>query len=126
MRIRVDTIYEVWTLTRDIELPEGKTVDDIKNISMKWGVGSIEFKDGTIEEGCFEENHDNDHEYFKRPEKLTYEDTDGLIDIQAISQETGIDSNYFISGPPIMIKTFKQLLIEKGVEAQNILTDDWE
>ena len=76
MRIRVDTIYEVWTLTRDIELPEGKTVDDIKNISMKWGVGSIEFKDGTIEEGCFEENHDNDHEYFKRPEKLTYEDTD--------------------------------------------------
>ncbi len=74
MRIRVDTIYEVWTLTRDVELPEGKTVDDIKDIHMKWGEGDIEFKDGTTLEGYFVEDHDNDHEYFKRPEKLTFEE----------------------------------------------------
>jgi len=75
MKIRVDTKYEFWGYT-EVELPEGRTVDDIINIYMKWGVGSIEFKDGTIEEGCFEENHDNDHEYFKRPERLTFEDND--------------------------------------------------
>jgi len=73
MKIRVDTKYEFWGYT-EVELPEGRTVDDIINIYMKWGVGSIEFKDGTIEEGCVEENHDNDHEYFKRPETLTFEE----------------------------------------------------
>ena len=73
MKIRVDTIYEVWTLT-EVELPEGKTIDDINNIYMKWGTGHIEFKDGTTLKEYFVENHDNDHEYFKRPEKLTFEE----------------------------------------------------
>jgi len=27
-------------------------------------------------EDCIVENHDNDHHYFKRPEKLTYVDND--------------------------------------------------
>ena len=76
MRIRVDTIYEVWTLTRDIELPEGKTVDDIKNIYVKGGEGSIEFKDGTILKDYFTENHDEDGQYFDRPEKLTFAESD--------------------------------------------------
>ena len=76
MRIRVDTIYEVWTLTRDIELPEGKTVDDIKNIYVKGGEGSIEFKDGTTLKEYFTENHDSDHHYFDRPEKLTFAESD--------------------------------------------------
>lgn len=58
--------------------------------------------------------------------KYFYEDTDGLIDIELIYKENGIDSNYFISGPPLMIKLFKKALFEKGVPASNVLTDDWE
>jgi NAD(P)H-flavin reductase len=58
--------------------------------------------------------------------KLFIEDTDGIIDINQIFLDNGIDSNYFISGPPSMIKVFKQALITKGVSGQNVLTDDWE
>ncbi|NEW84863.1 MAG: FAD-dependent oxidoreductase [Mariniphaga sp.] len=55
-----------------------------------------------------------------------YEDKDGLINIDQIYQESAIESNYFISGPPSMIRAFKNTLIEKGVPTSNILTDDWE
>jgi len=55
-----------------------------------------------------------------------YQDTQGIIDIKSIFNENGIDNNYFISGPPIMIKSFKKVLIDNGVPAQNVLTDDWE
>jgi len=58
--------------------------------------------------------------------KLYYEDKDGILDIQSIADDNGTDSNYFISGPPAMIKAFKQTLIGKGVPAGNVLTDDWE
>jgi NAD(P)H-flavin reductase len=58
--------------------------------------------------------------------KSYYEDTDGTLNISQIFNENGIDSNYFISGPPAMIKTFKNTLIEKGVPTENVLTDDWE
>ena len=54
------------------------------------------------------------------------QDTDGVIDIEKIFDQNGVDSNYFISGPPVMIKLFKQSLIQKGVPAGNVLTDDWE
>ena len=58
--------------------------------------------------------------------KIFYEDVDGLLNIQRIFSENGTNSDYFVSGPPIMIKTFKQSLIAKGVLAKQILTDDWE
>ena len=58
--------------------------------------------------------------------KSYYEDKDGIIDIQSITSENSINSNYFISGPPAMIKAFKRALIEKGVPPANVLTDDWE
>jgi len=58
--------------------------------------------------------------------RIFYQDEDGIIDIQQIFDENGIASNYFISGPPAMIKAFKQALIIKGVAVQNVLTDDWE
>ena len=75
MEIRVDTKYEVWGYT-EVELPEGKTSDDIKEMYMKWGHGSIVFKDGTTLERYFEEDHDNDHEFFKRPLELTFEEVE--------------------------------------------------
>lgn len=58
--------------------------------------------------------------------KIYYEDVDGLLDIDKIFSESGINSDYFISGPPIMIKLFKQALFDKGVPLIRILTDDWE
>lgn len=58
--------------------------------------------------------------------KIFFENKDGILDIEKIFEENGVTSNYFISGPPIMIKSFKQSLIAKGVAVDNILTDDWE
>lgn len=58
--------------------------------------------------------------------KLYYENESGLIDIQEVFNENHPDSNYFISGPPAMIRTFKQTLISLGVQSKYILTDDWE
>lgn len=58
--------------------------------------------------------------------KFFIEDTDGIINIQSIANENSVDNNYFISGPPTMIKSFKRTLIEKGIPAYLILTDDWE
>ena len=55
-----------------------------------------------------------------------YEDKDGILKINSIADDNDLNSNYFISGPPVMIKTFKQALIEKGLPSQSILTDDWE
>ena len=58
--------------------------------------------------------------------KIYYEDIDGKINIENILNENGTNATYFISGPPSMIKSFKQTLIEKGVPLDNVLTDDWE
>lgn len=58
--------------------------------------------------------------------KLFNEDKDGIINIKSIAEDNGVDNNYFISGPPAMIKNFKCSLLEKGVPAGNVLTDDWE
>lgn len=58
--------------------------------------------------------------------KLFHEDKDGILNIQSIADENGSNSNYFISGPPVMIKAFKKTLIKLGVPTGNILTDIWE
>ena len=57
---------------------------------------------------------------------IFYENKDGVIDIVKIHEQNGNESNYFISGPPVMIKIFKNKLIELGVPKENVLTDDWE
>ncbi len=58
--------------------------------------------------------------------KLIYEDVDGILDINNIFSENGTKCDYFISGPPLMIKAFKHALIAKGVSSTQVLTDDWE
>lgn len=55
-----------------------------------------------------------------------YQNEQGILDIDIIHQNAKEDSSFFISGPPVMIKTFKQTLIGQGVTIINILTDDWE
>jgi len=63
--------YDVWVST-DVELPEGKTPDDIEGVWFKWGEGLIEFKDGTSIEGIEQEEIGGD--YFKRPTTITLMD----------------------------------------------------
>lgn len=58
--------------------------------------------------------------------KYVYENEVGVIDIEQIFNENGATINYFISGPPAMIKAFKKTLIGKEVPIGNVLTDDWE
>ena len=68
----------------------------------------------------------------KRPDnskhsiEIFYRDTQGVIDIEYILGNNDLHSHYFISGPPFMIKDFKQKLTCKGVPKNNIFTDDWE
>ena len=76
MIINVYTKYDVYGMT-EVELPEGKTVDDIKDIWLKSCEGSIEFTDGTIEEGYFEDNQEENGEWFKRPVELSFEELGG-------------------------------------------------
>ena len=57
---------------------------------------------------------------------IHYEDVDGFLDIKHIFNESDLNSDYFITGPPVMIKAFKQGLINEGVPASQVLTDDWE
>jgi len=58
--------------------------------------------------------------------KSYLEDKNGVIDIAQIFDNNGIHSCYFISGPPTMIRAFKNTIVEKGVPLSNVLTDDWE
>jgi ferredoxin-NADP reductase len=50
----------------------------------------------------------------------------GMLDIDEIFNENGIDSCYFISGPQLMISSFRQKLLKNGVQENNIKTDEWE
>lgn len=58
--------------------------------------------------------------------KIYYQDVDGMLNISEIFNNHGNESVYFISGPPLMIKTFKKFLLDKNVNEENIRTDDWE
>lgn len=55
-----------------------------------------------------------------------YEDKDGMLNIDKIYKENGYIHSYFISGPPVMIKLFKQRLVTFGVSETKIFTDEWE
>jgi len=55
-----------------------------------------------------------------------YEDIDGMLNIEKIYKDNGYIPSYFISGPPVMIKLFKQKLLALGVTEVNIYTDEWE
>lgn len=56
---------------------------------------------------------------------LTFEDANGLLDIKKIHEENK-NTTYFISGPPLMINNFRSYLLLKGIEKNEIITDDWE
>lgn len=54
------------------------------------------------------------------------QDTDGMLNIGNIFEKNGIRSDYFVSGPPLMIRNFRKYLVENGLSAEKVHTDDWE
>ena len=58
--------------------------------------------------------------------KVYYENENGIINIAQILEESDRTTSFFISGPPIMIKTFKSYLVVNGVGENQVKTDDWE
>lgn len=55
-----------------------------------------------------------------------YEDIDGLLNIAGIVQQHSTNDVFYLSGPPVMIKSFKNYFISKSVPESNIKTDEWE
>jgi ferredoxin-NADP reductase len=58
--------------------------------------------------------------------EIKYQDTEGILDIKRITKANRLSSAYFISGPQIMISTFRQELIREGITQYCIFTDEWE
>jgi ferredoxin-NADP reductase len=57
---------------------------------------------------------------------IKYENIDGILDIEKIFNENGDQITYFISGPQIMISSFKSRLLGFGLSESSIKTDEWE
>lgn len=57
--------------------------------------------------------------------EIVSEKEKGFIDIDEIFEKND-NTNYYISGPPQMIKSFRNQLIDRGIAQKDILTDDWE
>lgn len=55
-----------------------------------------------------------------------YQDINGILNIEKIYSKCNFHSTFFISGPPLMIKFFREFLISAKVPNSQILTDDWE
>jgi ferredoxin-NADP reductase len=55
-----------------------------------------------------------------------YEDAAGFLDIEHIMQKQSIGDNFYISGPPDMIKSFRQYLIKIGMPENSVYTDEWK
>ncbi|MCL5020935.1 MAG: FAD-dependent oxidoreductase [Bacteroidetes bacterium] len=58
--------------------------------------------------------------------KVVYQDSEGVISIDQTLDENGKDATFFISGPPVMVTSFKRVLSSKGIADANIRTDEWE
>ncbi|NQU31802.1 MAG: hypothetical protein HQ521_01085, partial [Bacteroidetes bacterium] len=57
--------------------------------------------------------------------RISYEVSNGTLNIRQILKENDPGATYFISGPPTMLLSFKNFLLSNGVVENNILTDDW-
>jgi len=56
---------------------------------------------------------------------IVYQDIEGILDIGNIYAENK-GSTFFISGPPVMISSFKKFLLSHNCPEEKVITDDWE
>ncbi len=57
--------------------------------------------------------------------RIINENSEGMLDIDAIYKLNKASSVYYISGPLEMIRNFKEYLV-KVVDSESVITDDWE
>jgi ferredoxin-NADP reductase len=57
---------------------------------------------------------------------IVYAESEGMLKINSIFGRHGKSAVYFLSGPPVMIKTFRKQLTMLGVPEQQVRTDEWE
>lgn len=55
-----------------------------------------------------------------------YQEREGVLDIEKIVAENPNATSFFISGPPVMITSFRNYLLQNEIEENRIKTDDWE
>ncbi|MEN8905590.1 MAG: FAD-dependent oxidoreductase [Clostridiales bacterium] len=58
--------------------------------------------------------------------KIYYEGINGFISVQEVIEHDNNDNVFFISGPPMMIKYYKNELTKNNISIERIITDDWE
>jgi ferredoxin-NADP reductase len=58
--------------------------------------------------------------------EVFHEDSQGRIPLDQVLGKHGKAALYFLSGPPVMIRTFRDRLLAAGVSGEQIRTDDWE
>lgn len=133
-----------------VKLPYGSLFNDVpatsKCVFIAGGTGITPFlslfsdksfeiyKNPSLYAGFRSKNHNLYETYLSRAKEINkgfefyikYEDTDGILDIGEILMKEKPELLYFLSGPPQMIKAFRQHLENSGIEKANIRTDDWE
>lgn len=58
--------------------------------------------------------------------EIVCQDKDGMLDVSKIRNANRDGKAWFLSGPPVMIKNFRAWLLQNGVAADAVITDDWE
>ena len=58
--------------------------------------------------------------------EIVYAETQGMLNIDTIFRAHGSVPVYFISGPPVMIKTFRNQLLDWHTPEHHVRTDEWE
>jgi predicted ferric reductase len=58
--------------------------------------------------------------------RIFEQESDGILNIEQIFKECGSLSTFFISGPPLMIRNFRNFLLSQNVTNENVKTDEWE
>jgi hypothetical protein len=70
MKVRVETTYS-GCISSYVELPEGKTWDDVEDFYVKWHVLNVKFKDGDWQELAELEEPLSDDIDYKRPDTVS-------------------------------------------------------
>lgn len=58
--------------------------------------------------------------------KVVYQDSEGMINIDRVIEESDRHGAFFVSGPPVMVSSFKSVLSSRGIADANIRADEWE
>lgn len=107
-------------ITPFLSLFTHESFNEYSNIRIYLGFRSKEYNIYNAELECMQKNHKIQNDVLQI--SLTYND----LNIYHIFYENGTFRDYFISGPPVMIKAFKKALITLGVPNNKVLTDEWQ